>query len=117
MNSLIEEPVDDEIFARHLPGDFADRLVHRVRVRRRAVRCVRFLATIAFLFVVSLVCFGILKSDDDGPRGECSLIASDMKETEAEVSTWAFLGAFRECFRRIRPKKKNDEDGNESDEE
>lgn len=114
MSSLIEKPVDDEIFARHLPSDFADRLVHRVRVRRRVVRGVRLFATLVFLFAASLVCLGILKTEKTHEGGERALVASDMKDTEAELTTWAFLGAFRECIRRVRPKKKNDEDGDET---
>lgn len=94
---------------KHLPADFADRLVASIRARRRRIRRAKVLAAIAFVVVSSVVCVGFFAPTEVIGRMETSLIAAHPTSRQEQVSGWMLLGVFRECFKRMKTTKKKEE--------
>lgn len=99
-----------EITEKRLPADFADRLIARIRLRRRRERRAKVLAAIAVLIVGSIACVGFWGPEEAKPVGEAQLIAAHPERPKDQVSGWMLLGVFRECFKRVKTGKKREED-------
>lgn len=102
-----------ELTERHLPADFADRLVAHVRRRRRMRRRVTLVAVLAALIAASTALMGLLAAPADlKDPGEARLIAARSGLPKEQVSGWMVLGVFREClecFRKNKPSKRKEE--------
>lgn len=93
---------------RHLPADFADRLIAHVRRRRRLRRRVTLVAVLAALIAASTALMGFLAAPSDVKEpGEARLIAARSGLPKEQVSGWMVLGVFRECFECFRKNKPN----------
>ena len=93
---------------RHLPADFADRLIARVQQRRRRERRVTLLVILALLIAASSALMGFLAAPSDvKDPGEARLIAARTDLPKEQVSGWMILGVFRECFECFRKNKPN----------
>lgn len=99
-----------ENIEKRLPADFADRLIARIRLRRRRERRAKVLAVIAVLIVGSIACGGFLGPEEAKPVGETQLIAAHPERPKDQVSGWMLLGVFRECFKRVKTNKKKEEE-------
>lgn len=99
-----------ENIEKRLPADFADRLIARIRLRRRRERRAKVLAAIAVLIVGSIACVGFLGTEEAKPVGETQLIAAHSERPKDQVSGWMLLGVFRECFKRVKTNKKKEEE-------
>lgn len=99
---------------KHLPPDFAERLVKSVRRRRRMHR-LRFMALVAAIAVcgTGLVGSFCCHNEQEGPR-ESRLVAVPTTPTnDTQISGLMLFGFFRECFRRTKTGKKKEEDWKE----
>lgn len=96
---------------RHLPPDFADRLVGSVR-RRRRVRRLRTAAVLASAGILGIgLAGGLCRKTDDRPPAEARLIATNSAPTnDTKVTGLLMLGFFRECMRRNKTGKRKDEE-------
>lgn len=98
---------------RHLPADFADRLIRLIR-RRRRVRQMGVAALLVALCLAAVCLFGgFLGRDGASLSAKSRLVAArDMPTDDAKVSNLLLLGLFRECFRRSKVGKgrKEEED-------
>ena len=92
---------------RHLPSDFADRLVAHVLRRRRRERRVKIIALIAALVAASTAFLGFLHPEAAQGPGETRLVAARTGMPKEQVSGWMILGAFRECFECFKKNKPN----------
>lgn len=99
-----------ENIEKRLPADFADRLIARIRLRRRRERRAKVLAVIAVLIVGLIACVGFLGPEEAKPVGETQLIAAHPERPKDQVSGWMLLGVFRECFKRVKTNKKKEEE-------
>ena len=96
---------------KHLPDDFAERLVRLVRRRRRArrLRAVALVAAVAVLGA-GLSCCCLCHREETSPT-ETRLVAAPTSHTnETQISGLMLLSLFRECFRRTRTNKKKEEE-------
>ncbi|MGN0832317.1 MAG: hypothetical protein ACI4RD_01545 [Kiritimatiellia bacterium] len=96
---------------RHLPPDFADRLVESVRRRRRSRR-LRTAAALASAGILGAVLAGgFCRRENDSRPAETRIAAScPMSTNDTEVTGLLMLGFFRECLRRSKTGKKREED-------
>jgi len=98
---------------RHLPPDFADRLVRAVR-RRKRTRQLRIVAIVVAAGILGTgLVGGFCCKDDDKQPAEARLVATqDMPTNDTKVTSLLMLGFFKECFKRNRPGKgkKKEED-------
>ena len=93
---------------RHLPADFADRLVAHVRRRRRRERRLALFVVLALLVAASTALMGFLAAPAEmKDPGETRLIAARSGLPKEQVSGWMILGVFRECFECFRKNKPN----------
>ncbi|MCQ2391234.1 MAG: hypothetical protein MJ240_07405 [Kiritimatiellae bacterium] len=96
---------------KHLPPDFAERLVKSVR-RRRHIHQLRIMALVAAIAVcgTGLVGSFCCHNEQEGPR-EPRLVAVPTTPTnDTQISGLMLFGFLRECFRRTRTGKKKEED-------
>ena len=98
---------------RHLPADFADRLIRSVRRRKRTrqMSVVVFLAAVCVLATCLIGEFCV----KDAPRlpTESRLVAAQSLPTnDTRISSLLMFGFFKECFKRSKTGKgkKKDED-------
>jgi len=95
---------------RHLPEDFAERLVASVRRRRRSRR----LGVVSAAIAVALVAAGIVGAFGAAKTRmphETSLVAGRTSTTnDTHVSAFMLLGLFRECLKCCKSNKKKEEE-------
>lgn len=96
---------------RHLPPDFADRLVGSVR-RRKRIRRLRAAAVIASAGILGFgLAGGFCRRENARPPAETRIAASNpMPTNDTEVTGLLMLGFFRECLRRNKTGRKREED-------
>lgn len=94
---------------RHLPADFADRLIARIRTRRR-VRRAKVLALVALLVVGVVASAGFFEPEQAKGTVEARLVAADAANRTEKVTGWMLLGVFRECFRRMKASKRKEDE-------
>lgn len=99
-----------ETVEKRLPADFADRLIARIRARRRRERRAKVLAAIAVLIVGALACVGFWEPEPAKVATEAQLVAAHPTNRQEQVSGWMLLGVFRECFKRMKTSKKKEEE-------
>ena len=93
---------------RHLPADFADRLIAHVHRRQRRERRLTLLVILAALIVASSALMGFLAAPDGAKDpGEARLIAARTEKPHEQISGWMILGVFRECFECFKKNKPN----------
>lgn len=95
---------------KHLPEDFAERLVASVRRRRRSRRLGVVSAAVAVALVAAGIvgAFGAVKTR---MPEETSLVAGRTSTTnDTHVSALMLLGFFRECFKCCKSNKKKEEE-------
>ena len=96
---------------RHLPPDFADRLVRSLRRRKRArrMRAIAILAAVGILGTVLVA--GFCGKEDVKQPTEARLVAThDASTNDTQITSLLMLGFFRECFKRNKTGKKKEED-------
>jgi len=96
---------------KHLPTDFADRLVRAVRRRKR----VRRLRVVALLVCAGILGVGLVGGfcckDEDLSSTEARLIATHPQSTnDTKVTSLLMLGFFKECLKRNKNGRKKEED-------
>lgn len=96
---------------RHLPPDFADRLVRSLRRRKRARR----IRAVAILMAALVLCTGIVSEvrgrEERKPQTADRIYASQSVPTnDTKVSSLLMLGFFKECIKRTRSGKKKEEE-------
>lgn len=98
---------------RHLPADFADRLVRSVR-RRKRTRQMSAVALLAAVCILATCLIGefCVKDDRSLPAESRLVAAQSLPTNDTRVSSLMMLGFFKECFKRSRTGKgrKKDED-------
>jgi hypothetical protein len=93
---------------RHLPADFADRLIAHVHRRQRRERRLTLLVILAALIVASSALMGFLATPAGVQApGEARLIAARTEKPHEQISGWMILGVFRECFECFKKNKPN----------
>ena len=92
-----------------LPADFAERLrTHLRRSRRRRKLTVAALSLVAALFAIIAV--SRIGCDGSRERAEVALRAArETPKSAQDSSRWMLIGMFRECFRRLKGAKKEEE--------
>ena len=101
-----------DIPERHLPSDFADRLVQSVRRRKHARR----MRLAVVLVVVGVLGMGLIdgfcgRDEDRSPRQAQLVAAQDTSRTnETKVTSLLMLSFFKECFKRNRSWRKKEEE-------
>ncbi len=95
---------------RCLPADFAERLVKRIKHRRRMAR-IKFFSVIA---VIALLEAGILGME--ARKRPCATNTEDriyattsLPKEDTKISDFMLVGFFHECIRRIKGAKKKEE--------
>lgn len=100
----------EDLPEKHLPEDFAERLVASVRSRRRS----RWLGTVSIAVAVTIVAvglFGYFASEEPKMPGEAALVAARTQTTnDSQVSAFMLIGFFRECFKHCKNNKKKEEE-------
>ena len=93
---------------RHLPADFADRLIRHVHRRQRRERGIAVCVILAALIVASSALMGFLATPSDvQDPGEARLVAARTEKPQEQISGWMILGVFRECFECFKKNKPN----------
>ena len=93
---------------RHLPADFADRLIAHVHRRQRRERRLTLLVILAALIVASSALMGFLATPAGvQDPGEARLVAARTEKPQEQISGWMILGVFRECFECFKKNKPN----------
>lgn len=106
---VLARRVKECVADKHLPGDFADRLVRSVR-RRRYALYTKIAAVVVLLVFGGVGFWGYLNNRMPQSAPEARLIAAKGPAQDTQVSGWMLLGFFRECFRRNKANKRKEDE-------
>jgi hypothetical protein len=97
------------VAGRTLPEGFADRLRSSVRRSRRMFR-LRLAALSALVAVSASLVVGLTERATPQSTGTAALTAREESSTNEQASVWVLLSFFRECIRRAKPSRKEEEE-------
>ena len=106
---IVSLKLSESIGKRALSSDFCGRLQASVRRMRHRLVMKVIAAILAVIAAVS-VSVGLRETEDSQEVREPSLIATETHHTETNLSKLAFLGLFRECFKRNKTTKRKEDE-------
>ena len=106
---IVSLKLSESIGKRALSSDFCGRLQASVRRMRHRLVMKMIAAILAVIAAVS-VSVGLRETEDSQEVREPSLIATETHHTETNLSKLAFLGFFRECFKRNKTTKRKEDE-------
>ena len=106
---IVSLKLSESIGKRALSSDFCGRLQASVRRMRHRLVMKVIAAILAVIAAVS-VSVGLRETEDSQEVREPSLIATETHHTETNLSKLAFLGFFRECFKRNKTTKRKEDE-------
>lgn len=91
---------------RHLPADFADRLIRSIR-RRKRTRKVCVVTLLTAVCILASCLFGEFCAKDKVrlPTEARLVAAQDLPANDTKISSLLMLGFFKECFKRNKTAK------------
>ena len=92
-----------------LPSSFCGRLQASVRRMRRR-RLMKVSAAVVAVVIACLAAVGFMDGRRPQKVCESALIASETHHSETNLSKLAFLGFFRECFKRNKNSKRKEDE-------
>ena len=109
MESVISHKLVECVGGRRLPDNFCRRLQASVRrMRRRWLMKVS--AAVLAVVVACLAAVGFVDGRHPQDVREPALIAAETHHSDTNLSKLAFLGFFRECFKRNKVTKRKEEE-------
>lgn len=108
MELLLSSKIKSCVTSRCLPDGFAERMVAEVRRTRRAFRF-RMVTVSVFVIALCSMLMGLLSESPNQEPKETALVAAHENGTKEKVTSWIFLGFFKECFKRGRSNKRKEE--------
>ena len=105
---LLSSKVKSCVAGRRLSNGFAERMVSEVRRSKRMWRF-RTVTVSVVVIVLSSALMGLLSESSKKEPGKTALIAARENGTKEKVTSWIFLGFFKECFKRNRTNKRKEE--------
>ena len=105
---LLSSKMKSCVAGRRLSGGFADRVVSEVR-RTKRVRRFRVVTLSVLVIVLSSALMGLLAESPNKCPKEMALVAARENGTKEKVTSWIFLGFFKECIKRNRTNKRKEE--------
>ena len=106
---IVSLKLSESIGKRALSSDFCGRLQASVRRMRHRLVMKVIAAILAVIAAVS-VSVGFMDAKNSPEVREPSLIAAETHHTETNLSKLAFLGFFRECFKRNKTTKRKEDE-------
>jgi hypothetical protein len=108
MELLLSSKIQSCVTSRCLPDGFAERMVAEVR-RSKRMRRFRTVTVSVAVIVLSSALMGLLSESPKKEPRETALIAARENGTKEKVTSWIFLGFFKECIKRNRTNKRKEE--------
>jgi len=105
---MLAEKIKASMTGKCLSDSFKERLVRSVR-RRRTFR-IKLLAGIGILAVLCLVLAGVARTLPPERHGEACLVATNRAPDDSKLTGWMLISCIRECFKRTRNSRKEEED-------
>ena len=109
IKQVVSLKLQESLGGRRLSSGFCGRLQHSVRrMRRRWLMKVS--AAVLAVVIACLAAVGFMDVAKPQEVRESALIASGTRHSETNLSKLAFLGFFRECFKRNKATKRKEEE-------
>ena len=99
----------ESIGNRRLPDGFCGRLKVSVRQMRRRW-LMKVSAAVLAVIIASLAAVGFMDGQRPQEMQESALVATNTRQSETNLSKLAFLGFFRECFKRNKNNKRKEDE-------
>ena len=109
LECALSRKLNESVGGHVLSADFCGRLQASVRRMRHRLVMKVIAAILAVIAAVS-VSVGLRETEDSQEVREPSLIATETHHTETNLSKLAFLGFFRECFKRNKTTKRKEDE-------
>lgn len=105
---LLSSKMKSCVAGKRLNDGFVERIVSEVRRQKRAFRF-RAVTVSVVVIVLSSALMGLLSESPKKEPRKTALIAARENGTKEKVTSWIFLGFFKECFKRNRTNKRKEE--------
>ena len=109
LECALSRKLNESVGGHVLSADFCGRLQASVRQMRHRLVMKVIAAIVAVIAAVS-VSVGFMDAKNSPEVREPSLIAAETHHTETNLSKLAFLGFFRECFKRNKTTKRKEDE-------